>query len=356
MTLGLNESELYIYDNSLSNLITTVPVMIYLSEPNPVNVYPEALFFGDVAVGDTVVKTLSISNNGAEPVDILSISSSNPDFIIGNFENIVLPFDQQMVEVSFTTSLVGESNGTITILTSDPSDPEFSIPVSAYGMLPAPALLQASVADDDVTLNWTMSVQGDGEWIHWDDGVNYTAIGLTSPGTWQYAARWEAGQLSGNNGHLIQKVSFYTLSNISDYTLKIWTGDNAQTLIVSQPVNSFEAETWNEIFLQNPVTINASEDLWVGFEVTQSLDDFPAGVDEGPAMAGFGDMVNAGAGWETLTDYGLSYNWNIQFLAVETDDAGKTVSQQIIAQNSQLDPIESAEFKALEPSASGSAV
>jgi len=356
MTLGLNESELNIYDDSYTNLLATVPVMIYLVEPDPVNVYPDELFFGDVSVGDTASLNLTIANNGIDTVEIYSIQSSNPDFTIGNFENTVLPFDQQVVEVSFTTSVLGESNGIITILTSDPSDPEFSIPAFANGFLQSPAFLQASINDDDVTLNWTMSVQGDGEWIHWDDGINYSAIGLTSPGTWQYAARWEAGQLSGNNGQLIQKVAFYTLSDISDYTLKIWKGDNAQTLLVSQPVNTIQGESWNEVVLQNPVTINPSEVLWVGFEVTQTLEDFPAGVDAGPAMSGFGDMVNAGAGWESLTDYGLSYNWNIQFYAVETDSTGKAVSQEIITQNTKLDPIENAKFKAMKPTGAGSAV
>src|SRR5690606_24500206 len=48
--------------------------------------------------------------------------------------------------------------------------------------------------------------------------------------------------------------------------------------------------------------------------VTQVAAAFPAGTDNGPAIDGFGNMVNLDGVWETLLSLNaaLNYNWNLQ--------------------------------------------
>jgi hypothetical protein len=49
------------------------------------------------------------------------------------------------------------------------------------------------------------------------------------------------------------------------------------------------------------------------------LGGWPCGCDAGPAIAGYGDMLNWGNVWQSMyTAYGLDYNWNVQGY-VETD-------------------------------------
>jgi hypothetical protein len=167
-------------------------------------------------------------------------------------------------------------------------------------------------------------VQG---WIHWDDGTNASAIGLTDDGPFSVAARWDSGMLidwEGQNfdGTYITKVQYF----ISDdgYTsveLKIWTGANASTLIWSQDVtSSVVIGMWNEYELDTPIQIDANLEYWVGYTVNGIGGKYPAGTDAGPAVAGYGDMVSLdGTNWDLLSGFGLDYNWNVEFYAEEME-------------------------------------
>jgi hypothetical protein len=55
-----------------------------------------------------------------------------------------------------------------------------------------------------------------------------------------------------------------------------------------------------------------TNELWVGYYVNAQT-GFPAGCDDGPAIDGYGNMMNFG-GWQTLLQINpeLDYNWNIQ--------------------------------------------
>lgn len=45
----------------------------------------------------------------------------------------------------------------------------------------------------------------------------------------------------------------------------------------------------------------------------QNGSDFPAGIDAGPAIEGKGDLISInGMAWNTLSSFGLPYNWNIR--------------------------------------------
>jgi hypothetical protein len=58
--------------------------------------------------------------------------------------------------------------------------------------------------------------------------------------------------------------------------------------------------------------IDVTQDLWIGYHVVAQT-GYPAGVDDGPAIDGFGNMINF-EGWQTLleTNPDLDYNWNIK--------------------------------------------
>jgi hypothetical protein len=58
------------------------------------------------------------------------------------------------------------------------------------------------------------------------------------------------------------------------------------------------------------------------------LSGWPAGCDAGPAVTGYGDMININGVWDAMsTAYGLDYNWNIQgFVETDADYANNTSS------------------------------
>lgn len=219
--------------------------------------------------------------------------------------------------------------------------------------LDAPENVMAMRVDDDVHITWDYEIP-EPEWIHWDDGINADAIGLTGGGTFYVGARFTSAELGDYDGQYITKVSFFNNEPTATFVLKIWTGANAGTEVLSQPLSGLNAPDWNEIDLTTPVEIDATQELWIGYEVTHGDAVFPAGCDAGPAVANFGDMLSIdGTTWESMSiAYGLDYNWNIQGLVSPTADGelAKPIVNNTTFENNgtpvmgNLPPVENAKF------------
>ncbi len=154
------------------------------------------------------------------------------------------------------------------------------------------------------------------EWEHWDSGQNSSQFGITGEGTYSVAIRWDAGMLDNVDGSTIKKVKFYLSHADFDYmVVKIWTGANASNLIYSDTLTNPATGTWTEVEITDTViTVDATQEYWVGY---QMINTFPnaenAGVDAGPAVSGYGDMIKLpGSDWAALSQYSINYNWNIE--------------------------------------------
>ncbi|MCK5838884.1 MAG: T9SS type A sorting domain-containing protein [Bacteroidales bacterium] len=172
-------------------------------------------------------------------------------------------------------------------------------------------------------------------WLHYDDGVNFNSIGLNDGGSFLVAARFIPEDLADFDGMSLTKIALFPLGYNNDYALKVWTGANAGTLVLDQAITGMIIEEWNEIDLDVPVMIDASMELWFGYEVIDHLvGDHPAGTDAGPAVAGYGDMISTdGTTWNSLAGFGLDYNWNVQGYVENADGA---VMPMKIAANNQI--------------------
>jgi len=191
-----------------------------------------------------------------------------------------------------------------------------------------PKNLQAEVDQNNVTLTWEppdFSVEG--EWKHWDNGVNSFAIGKDFGGTFRFAAKWD--NLFSYSGWFVNKVAFFPKYD-AEFNLLVWTGDNATNLVVNQAVANVIPEQWNEVFLENPVPINIFEELWVGFECTHDINEYPAGCDNGPANPLYGDLISFdGQTWKSLKyNYNVNRDWNIQ-VWIEHDVETKNLPERI---------------------------
>jgi hypothetical protein len=98
------------------------------------------------------------------------------------------------------------------------------------------------------------------------------------------------------------------------YSIRIWSGLYANYLLVDQSVESPIIGEWNYITLDEPLSIDITQELWVGYHFTTQT-GYPMGVDAGPAIDGYGNMINwDGNTWQTLLEINpdIDYNWNIQ--------------------------------------------
>lgn len=195
-----------------------------------------------------------------------------------------------------------------------------------------PENLTATLIDgNDVKLEWE-SPETVGTWLQWDNGLNYgSGIGLAYGGTFYIASRWDENDLEPYIGMAINKFSFVPVEDPDAiYELMAWIGDEETTVIMTQSVPAYTLNEWNEFELDNPILVNPSTKLWLGYSVTHEPGFNPAGRDEGPAVSGKGDMLSSsGVSWYSMNDdFGWNYNWN--FAAFVSPSNGKYFEQQMI--------------------------
>ena len=180
-----------------------------------------------------------------------------------------------------------------------------------------PTGLEATVAGNDVTLNWVSpEAPQTGEWITWCQDVLGNSIGTNAAVIFDVAHRFAATDLVPHQGGTVTQVKFVPAHEACVYTIKVWTGGNATnagTLVSSQVVPNFVVDEWNLVVLNTPVPVPATGELWVGFECN-TQGGYPAGCDSGPQIEGKGNMMYYEGAWATLTQLAptLTYNWLIQ--------------------------------------------
>lgn len=191
--------------------------------------------------------------------------------------------------------------------------------------------LQASVSNgNEVQLTWGL-ISGDPAtpgWMHYDNGVNHDGIGTGNVANFDVAIKFTATDLWSYAGMQLEKIRFFPVSGNTDYSLKLWTGADADlapsTLLYTQPIASVIADQWNEILLDTPYPLQQGQALWIGYnsDVQDGADMYPAGCDSGPAVVGRGDLIALGGNWQSMaTQYeNLNYNWNLQAYVNEANN------------------------------------
>ncbi len=176
---------------------------------------------------------------------------------------------------------------------------------------------------------------GTGYWLKYDDGVNFTGIGLTDGSNFDYAIRFPTQALTNYDGYRISKIRFFPKEAATFYA-EVYEGVNPPLYVFHEMINNPVLNSWNEY---NPVYtyyIDSGVELWVGIWVTNYvMGTYPAGSDDGPAVAGAGDMISFddGVSWESLYTGNplLNYNWNLEVFV--TNQKGEEARLSIIPEN-----------------------
>ena len=221
---------------------------------------------------------------------------------------------------------------TVTAVYADPAgESPASNPASATPLAPvfnAPANLACTVNGNNVNLTWD-AAQG---WLNYSADNTGNGIGTNGAATFDVAARFTPTELANCNNASLTKVKFFPRVEAATYTVKVWTGGSMTgntftpgTLVSSQAVPTFTNLAWNEVTLTTPVTINAAQELWIGYGI-DTPSGYPAGCDAGPAVANKGSLINLNGSWVTLISLSasLNYNWNVAGYALASN--GRTVA------------------------------
>ncbi|NTW24535.1 MAG: T9SS type A sorting domain-containing protein [Lentimicrobium sp.] len=193
-------------------------------------------------------------------------------------------------------------------------------------VLNPPLELEANAIGNDVNLSWFEPLPPlMQEWIHYDDGYNLTSIGLSGGGTFWAAVRFTPAQLIAFSGMYLSQIRLIACAPSATYQLFIAKGANASTVLCNQPLPDLQTDQWDTITLNAPILLDIYQDLWVGYKIiNQPANDYAGGVDNGPAIAGYGDLISVN-GTDFVSVFSLNpqlnYNWNIEALLSNYPDA-----------------------------------
>jgi hypothetical protein len=209
--------------------------------------------------------------------------------------------------------------------------------VKIYAVCTPPnTLAVVNIADNDVHLSWTgpdCTTFSGAKWITWDDGTNTNSIGTGAAAEFDIAQRWTPDQIATLKGGAVMKIRFWPAlsgGSATTYKIRVWEGADAATLLVDQAVPSPTLDDWNEVTIDNPVPIDITKELWIGVSIVAAT-GYPAGVDAGPAIDGYGNMMLWQGSWTTLLALSatLNYNWDIEGYVDEAKSGKSTILRGI---------------------------
>jgi len=191
--------------------------------------------------------------------------------------------------------------------------------IHVYRTCFAPQNLVTEINEDqNIELNWNTTIGcGEVSWLGFDTYWDGNSIGTGGSAVFDVAARWTPDMLVDYEGNTVSGIYFFPAETDAAYTVRVWQGDTA-TLMYEQAVPAPVINEWNFVPMADPISIDISQDLWVGYHVDANS-GYPAGVDAGPAENGFGNMMKWQGQWKTLVEINpdLEFNWLIEALVVE---------------------------------------
>ncbi|MCK9302783.1 MAG: choice-of-anchor J domain-containing protein [Bacteroidales bacterium] len=171
------------------------------------------------------------------------------------------------------------------------------------------------------TLTWELPVGAGEKELTWSGEYGNNSVGTGQPVDFDVAHKYTVEDVADYVGWTLTKIAFVPCEPTASFSLRAWMG-NTQSLVLAQSVPSFNAAQWNEYIIETPVTIEAGQELWIGYNVSTTT-GYPAGIDYGPAVAGKGEMMYFGGSWTTLSSLGdFNNNWCI--IATVTNAKGKS--------------------------------
>ena len=262
------------------------------------------------------VEDYTVTTGGGQSSNWLTVDMTNGTIEPGMATDVVVTFNSEGMDP-------GLYNGLISISSNDPNNSLVEVPVEfTVGGTQLDPPTDFMVTDDGYA-TWSAPGGGGGgtsAWLSYDDDINVDGIG--GPDIFSWGIKFDPAQLADYAGTSITKIDIYNRTGATN-TLQIFEGTNAANLIYEQDLSGLDLDSWNEVELNTPVPIDATQQLWITV-YTEDGANYPAavGADMGEPN---GDLITLdGVTWEHLSDYGLMYTWNLGCYV--TDGTGKTVS------------------------------
>lgn len=156
------------------------------------------------------------------------------------------------------------------------------------------------------------------ESLYYYNEIAYNAIGLTSGGLLHWATRFTID--ATNAGQLCEAGVYIYISGYGPMpapgTINAYDGTASapgSAIAAGYTFGPTTTDKWEVYDIRSEnVNVAAGTELWIWVRQQHSAGQYPGAVDHGPCLVNYGCWVSLdGVAWTNLSDYGLSYNWNI---------------------------------------------
>ncbi|MFZ1945928.1 MAG: S8 family serine peptidase [bacterium] len=126
-----------------------VPAHLHVTGAPDVASDPASLDFGSVFLGYTRLLQLRIVNQGTDLLDVHDVVASSPEYTVDMTAFSLPPEGSQIVNVVFAPSATGDRAGTLTVMSNDPDEASFVVPLAGSGLIaPDIAVAPTSLTED----------------------------------------------------------------------------------------------------------------------------------------------------------------------------------------------------------------
>ena len=180
-------ADIIVASNDPDDPEVVVPVHLSVTSASDIWVDPDTVDFREIYVnyagpgnyGDTL--ELTLGNDGTDVLNVSSITVDNTAFTVSQSSASINYGEEIMLNVTFTTTDVGTDSGTITIVSDDPDQGTFTIPVYANALEPpviavAPDSFSAHLNTGE-TETQTVTIANNGvSDLRWDSDTDWITL------------------------------------------------------------------------------------------------------------------------------------------------------------------------------------
>lgn len=195
-------------------------------------------------------------------------------------------------------------------------------------------------SNQTISFDFLQNVPTISDWMHWDDGMHASSLGLNSGGIFQIAARFDVTDLTPYNDFELTALRVYVNNAPTSAAIKIWQGPNQQNLTeVRHQEFDPPSSDWIVINLNQPLMIDTEQELWFGVEYAVPGQGVrPASRDIQTNHNGKGNLIRLNLddheSWVPLSEYNINGDWNLQALLMIREYY--PVTYDVIGQNGSI--------------------
>jgi hypothetical protein len=188
----------------------------------------------------------------------------------------------------------------------------------------APYGLTGELTNSQLTLNW-QSPDNAKVLSYMTDASQALGLGMTGTNPTSYVgAKYLIADQADLLGKRIDHIQFYLYTN-DVTTLSVYVAVNENIVYTQSVPVSTLVTGLNDVRLNEPFEITATGDITYGYVTKYATGVKPLAMENGPAKAGYGDIISASAGngyWYSLyTKFKQDHNWYLSAVLSEPDNA-----------------------------------